>query len=1024
MALENHFRIVNSDLLSSQSALKIAEGRLRHVDMLLQQNNVEDHVPELMQRSLSRQSRRSSMAGSLASSHGDEDVSFATVRRSRPLGRRTSRNSAPPAFLDDLKETTNDTSLVIADLGVTRDQLALTQSELRQSQRRISAADNERDTLHLQLSKLQSEISERDEEISVLRMDIAGLNRLLQLRDGVISDERDQAAAARRQNDELEEQLLSLQLKVDGIVNHDEVQLVLHEDFAPPTLRLQTASALPDSSGDEHAVILVTRLRKERDEAQNALRWQVLERNASNEATKVAMAQEKAQLSAQVDQMTQLHASLEAQCQTLHGRVTELEGECEELHRSSRSAEAATQDKQAELLSTQQEATRLRACIDAQSTQMDDLRLELRSVLSSNSELEEKLTQQKQLHDGAASLVLSLQSSLDDQEVDLGRLQALLAASRTQMAGQAEEQDVLRTDLATRGKLLAECQEAKLALEQELAAAHAKSQELERNITQSDIDYTEELRRLHQEHAAHEAELQAKYTALEEALNEAALLYRAATNRSVAMEVTAANLAAQHEESQSEATARDQQMQQYICLLVLAAAELQRLRSIIRSMLQNSTRRDEHTKQLKQAVMEAQHEARVSDERASTVAAEFGAVRSSLQQSEAQQLERTRQLDEQAAVHAALEAEYNATKAQLQKATEVAQAKSVDVDKSEHEVLRSRLLASEAQVIQLRQQLSEQEAEGLELVADFNRLSNEMEKLEQQDLTRSEQSEHQARHLAEVAAQHSDMLRTHDEVMATMRSLEAEVGELQAQVAAKSAEAENVSVRTSPCNFAYETSTQADDRYLDSLKRIKRQEANADKLKVRIEALQRANHLLVASRSGLNDALSPSKSSAKKRPLPSEFDAKLSTEPDVVVRPSAKMELKYEPQLVESAPPVIAAPRAPGPIPSATGDMHSKATKTPLGSTLSRKPLIAVTANGLQPALLNSTKPDAKLSLATSKSAGQPFKPTSRMSSSISSKVPLKPYPGAADKVQRPVQRDSQSLLAALHALQRPATAT
>lgn len=67
---------------------------------------------------------------------------------------------------------------------------------------------------------------------------------------------------------------------------------------------------------------------------------------------------------------------------------------------------------------------------------------------------------------------------------------------------------------------------------------------------------------------------------------------------------------------------------------------------------------------------------------------------------------------------------------------------------------------------------------------------------------------------------------------------------------------------------------ETDDRYLDTLKTIKKQEIALDKLKVRIEALQRANVLLTkAVPASVPDVLAPQPASAKKRGLPQEFVA-------------------------------------------------------------------------------------------------------------------------------------------------------
>lgn len=67
---------------------------------------------------------------------------------------------------------------------------------------------------------------------------------------------------------------------------------------------------------------------------------------------------------------------------------------------------------------------------------------------------------------------------------------------------------------------------------------------------------------------------------------------------------------------------------------------------------------------------------------------------------------------------------------------------------------------------------------------------------------------------------------------------------------------------------------ETDDRYLGSLKTIKKQEIALDKLKVRIEALQRANVLLTkAVPASTPDVLAPQPASAKKRGLPQEFVA-------------------------------------------------------------------------------------------------------------------------------------------------------
>ena len=65
---------------------------------------------------------------------------------------------------------------------------------------------------------------------------------------------------------------------------------------------------------------------------------------------------------------------------------------------------------------------------------------------------------------------------------------------------------------------------------------------------------------------------------------------------------------------------------------------------------------------------------------------------------------------------------------------------------------------------------------------------------------------------------------------------------------------------------------QTDDRYLSSLKTIKKQTIALDKLKVRIEALQRANALLTSAvPKDTPSVLAPAPTSAKKRGLPKEF---------------------------------------------------------------------------------------------------------------------------------------------------------
>lgn len=134
---------------------------------------------------------------------------------------------------------------------------------------------------------------------------------------------------------------------------------------------------------------------------------------------------------------------------------------------------------------------------------------------------------------------------------------------------------------------------------------------------------------------------------------------------------------------------------------------------------------------------------------------------------------------------------------------------------------------------------------------------------------------------------------------------------------------------------------QTDDRYLASLKTIKKLTLVTDKLKVRVEALQRANTLLntavpkvVEGGPGayaVAEIMAPAPSSAKKRGLPSEFVGKDPGPQAVIAGPGLQTQAQSQTGLQSQAKEVVpagedsAAARTVAPLPRARDSRPSTA---------------------------------------------------------------------------------------------------
>lgn len=234
----------------------------------------------------------------------------------------------------------------------------------------------------------------------------------------------------------------------------------------------------------------------------------------------------------------------------------------------------------------------------------------------------------------------------------------------------------------------------------------------------------------------------------------------------------------------------------------------------------------------------------------------------------------------------------------------------------------------------------------------------------------------------------------------------------------------------------HHSALQTDDRYLASLKTVKKQELALDKLKVRIEALQRANALLnKAMPASAPNVLAPTPSSAKKRGLPQDFVAPDPGPAAIVSAPAFRSTSVTKAAAGETMPERLKMlpENAVKPSSGTTQQLTAKSaanTPTPASSMAipadrPRRPLAAVQPQATSQASVKpdglkkgSTEPLKPASLPSLPSNRPPFRPTSGLS-----QKPLGSRSAISSKVGTQ-HGDSKSLLAALQALKAKPAAT
>lgn len=771
--LEMAYQTTNSDLLSSRSALVHTESKL---------SSLESRLNALSQRSYD-DDYVMSLRGEL-----EDETKFRVDLEARLRSAKEEERNG-----DD--DSDYDASLETAILS---NQLTSSKSALSSSQKAISALGSEQESLQHQIGQLHSQLHDKDEEIGSLTSDLETLKSINDMKDHQLLNAREELAASRATLQEKEDELLLTlaeleSLKRDAKALRDQL-VALHSPKKPPSpprnrhYRTNSApfspstlrhASFPPTSGSmlsndlssmakdrllasltehpfedgtgadgEQPVVLVSRLRQERDEAISQLAYYLLEHRITAEVLQADIESSKAEkeaLRADIEDMVGQLMQSESTAQRAHVLQEKLDGQ-EAGHREMQKA------------------------LDQSQRQLQDLELKYETLLSESTGSESNSADTGVPREKEEEDVEKLQQHVRQLEEEVNTIKELASVRLHDLRSALREQDELRESLDVSTRELEGARNAVLAFRQkdeELRTmvspqAHAAViEELERSRLE-----LEGARNLAVELAGRREALAEEKDQVEASMKErlSALSTQVATeaHSKLAIEEECAALVARCTEAQADLASQEQQVHCLILALLQSTLEnrgaqrhVQELRaSSQEASLHESTRKadDTEVQELRDEVGHLEEQLRDAQNAADRHRADLVKAIQACEEAVAETQSLQEKLLDLQALRVTLDREMEKLRHSEKSLLEKLDASGGDKRALERELdtlkqevtakneeiadLHDALARSEETVHSLHEELRIAQEEGSQLVNDFNLLSAELEKRQNDDETR------------------------------------------------------------------------------------------------------------------------------------------------------------------------------------------------------------------------------------------------------------------------------------------------
>ena len=585
-------------------------------------------------------------------------------------------------FLDDQARKDGVKDLFDSSCEILRDQLVQSQSDLKLGQENLTTVNAELETLHLQLGHLRSEVNAKDEQVVFLESELEGIRSINESKDQKLVQAQEELERSTDSSVEKEGELLAVlseleSLKRDAtLLRHQLLSLQQHQQvakktpsppktrhyrtssapfspsplrhasFPPPPSSVSPSSAAPPLfgdafSGEDQAIILVSRLRQERDEAVSQLSYYLLEHRISAQCLNDELEQVREERQAL---QNTLNSQVQEDCDTRTSLQVRLSSE----QAMNKDAQLGLRDALLKMAGLQHSYERsasihTQVAVVSISSLSDSVPLDLkRSIMELHARIAsldaslvkarhadgEQITQIKQLQEereclsdslsqaerellGARNAALGLRKRVDDSTneltllrktsaEDLMNLQDQLSYTAMQLEG-ARNAALELENRAAPSNQGNEKMELSLRQQRDEMFQHLLQELVEKDLLRSEMTDLKEgsiqmqAQIMEQEHASRNmivALIQAGHqslTASKRIVDVQNDLQHARSSlieqEHLAMVQSNSNLAVS-----SQLKSRDEEVQQLILYLVQASAEISRLRNVI---LENRARRDE-----------------------------------------------------------------------------------------------------------------------------------------------------------------------------------------------------------------------------------------------------------------------------------------------------------------------------------------------------------------------------------------------------------------------------------------------
>ncbi|KAL7008228.1 nuclear mitotic apparatus protein 1 [Cystobasidiomycetes sp. EMM_F5] len=686
---------------------------------------------------------------------------------------------------------TPDASLERGDKEVLSNRLALCQEELRIAQSDKTALENDCEALSLQVTHLTSELQVRDERISGLSDDrevndnasiatyqhlqaeCKTLTEALKDREEDIFSTRAELESLKRDALSLRDQLQSQSAQSSSPRQHRRPSSIpfcpsplRQASFPPPSYSSTVGAKLSSLSmrdNQEQAVVLVARLRQERDDAIDQLEYHVAESAVANKALQEDLAVLKNEKS-ELDQLLQnfktvvkkkedLLAAADADVQRLLVAEKDLSSTVLALQIKLQEGDTAHQGTLQQLQDLENE-------IGSLDSERDRQKLELARTCEDRRVAQGTVTLLRASHDALQAQILDSELHWHTAANNMKQKTDMYHAERTgleiEISAKQQEFKAVEEKLADTAMQLEGAQNLALQLETQLKEQAVRSELCEAETQKVVIRLESELADIMAQRTRDTGEHVRAQQKLQDSLDQAAVSYRHAHDTIGRLQLQLADQAVLIEESAAEteaSAASADGVTKLVIALAISARDATRLRATMRSLLAAAV--------IKTGRLSDEISRRIgmqqANESLSAEAAEQQLTLDSVTARLTQLVDHVHSSDEATAVLRAQYEEALQRNGQLEaKLSQMDHQDSAgllidlasrnrEIEQLRHkyaiaqqdlEVSQVDLRKALAEIDALRNELHLQQEEGRDLVADFNRLSGEMEQLEQQDQTR------------------------------------------------------------------------------------------------------------------------------------------------------------------------------------------------------------------------------------------------------------------------------------------------